>query len=200
MKKQTISEIVDQRLDLTEVGSRVSQLADDMECCKTWRNYHLIGDVIRGDVSGGRCLMDKLRDALDGEPTVLAPGVGSQANSSGYPGNPSKSGSSKSGPSKSGLSSDAAKSAGLFAVAASIALVAVLTLPPSSPTGQVDGVATVAVAETAPGSAVPGTADQQMFESEFSQMLVEHGEFSATSGLNGLIAYAKLVTNEQLND
>ena len=46
--------------------------------------------------------------------------------------------------------------------------------------------------------AVSSTIEQQKFAQEFGEMLSEHGEFTASSGLNGLVAYAKLVSNQRL--
>ena len=126
--------------------------------------------------------MDRIRKAVDHEPTVLAPVTKME---------------------KPTTNSEAMKSAGMFAVAASLALVAVLTLKPESASVE-GGAAVIASSETDPSSN-PATvvsspaAEQQSFESEFGQMLVEHGEFTATPGLNGLIAYAKMVSNENLD-
>ena len=181
--KDTVSEIIDQRVGPGELGTEIDRISSDRKACARWRNYHLIGDVIRGEVHAtGDCLMERISTAVNREPTVLAPVAKKQ---------------------KVRTSTDAMKSAGMFAVAASLALVAVLTLKPES-TPVEGGAAVIANSgdsilpnETADKSS--SVAQQQSFESEFGQMLVEHGEFTATPGLNGLIAYAKMVSNENLD-
>jgi len=180
--KQQISEIIDQRLSAEETDAEIGRVARDPEGCRVWRNYHLIGDVIRGESLAGTCLVEKLQSRIEREPTILAPARASTEGSGVIGG--------------SGRSSDTVKSAGLFAVAASLALVAVLTLSPDRDTtpGNLQ-VQSPAVPTLTPASAA---AEAASFESEFGQMLVEHGEFTANSGLNGLITYAKLVSNERL--
>ena len=180
--KDTVSEIIDQRVGPGELGSEINRVSSDRKACTKWRNYHLIGDVIRGEVNAtGDCLMERINTAVEQEPTVLAPAAKKETVST---------------------NTDAIKSAGMFAVAASLALVAVLTLRPES--ASVEGGAVIANSTTGQSlnssTVVNSSTDQQQsFESEFGQMLVEHGEFTATPGLNGLIAYAKMVSNENLD-
>ena len=180
--KDTVSEIIDQRVGPGELGDEINRVSSDRKACTKWRNYHLIGDVIRGEVNAtGDCLMDRISMAVEGEPTVLAPVAKKE---------------------KLSANTDALKSAGMFAVAASLALIAVLTVRPE--TGDVEGGAVIANSSTdqpspSPAALTASAAQQQSFESEFGQMLVEHGEFTATPGLNGLIAYAKMVSNENLD-
>jgi sigma-E factor negative regulatory protein RseA len=199
--KETVSDIIDQRLDLSQLGDHVETIASDSDGVRAWRNYHLIGDVIRGDVeSAGPCIIDRVSSALADEPTVLAPSSGSRnsaAIGSGGVGG-------KTGRASDASRGDALKAAGLFAVAASLALVAVITQVPVSD-DPASGQAVVRN-DTAPPAGIGveegdgAVVEAQAFASEFGQMLVEHGEFSATTGLNGLLAYAKVVSNEPLGD
>ena len=73
------------------------------------------------------------------------------------------------------------KSAGALALAASIALAAVITLNPIAP-------------EQGAGLTDNGVR----FEQEVGEMLAQHGEFTSSPGLNGLVVYAKLVSNEPI--
>ena len=73
------------------------------------------------------------------------------------------------------------KSAGALALAASIALAAVITLNPIAP-------------EQGAGL----TDNGARFEQEVGEMLAQHGEFTSSPGLNGLVVYAKLVSNEPI--
>lgn len=182
-----VNDLIDQRLNAAGSKSALDICVNDHSAVHSWRNYHLIGDVIRGDVSQtGNCLVSRVSDALDKEPTILAPV------------RPLSSSLAQSGGSASAATSadiapknDTLKSAGMFAIAASVALFAVLAFTPAPvTTNNSSTVAAVTVPED-PASA-------QTFEAEFGQMLVEHGEFTSTAGMNGLVAYAKLVSNSSL--
>ena len=203
--KETVSDIIDQRLESDQVGDRIETIAADVEGLRAWRNYHLIGDVIRGEVdSAGSCLIGRVSLALTDEPTVLAPSSANRAPDAGGV----VTGSASPVATAEGSRGDTLKAAGLFAVAASLALVAVITqLPTTDGPGGDQSLARNAASPTTAVTAGeglaagnPGAADEQAFASEFGQMLVEHGEFSAATGLNGLLAYAKIVSNEPLGD
>ena len=127
--KETVSDIIDQRLDLSQLGDHVETIASDSDGVRAWRNYHLIGDVIRGDVeSAGPCIIDRVSSALADEPTVLAPSSGSRNTAAVG----SIGGSGRTGEATSTSRGDTLKAVGLFAVAASLALVAVITQVPVS--------------------------------------------------------------------
>ncbi len=186
--KNTVSELIDQRVAPHDLADFIDQVAKDHRALGKWRNYHLIGDVIRGEVtSTGNCMMGRVQQALEAEPTVLAP-IAEPVTNNIEVVRPSN--------------IEALKSAGMFAVAASIVLMAVLTLSPGAPMAERDGSEiarnTVNRAPEVATTNLTEPGQQQAFETEFGQMLVEHGEFTAASGLNGLIAYAKLVSNENL--
>ncbi len=192
--KNTINDIIDHRLDAKDLAENVGKIASSKASVESWKNNHLIGDVIRGDVlSIGPCLVDRIQQSLEHEHTILAPVREESLQLTG---------------STDRERSDVWKSAGLFAIAASIAIVAVLTLTPdiSGTVSQVEQIAQVEQTSVKPaglieqGSPAQQGDGSQSFDAEFGQMLVEHGEFSATSGLNGLVAYAKLVSNETLGE
>ena len=201
--KESVSDIIDHRLDPRQVSERIQRLSADADGCRVWRNYHLIGDVIRGEVvSAGACLIDRVEAALNDEPTVLVPArANPEAESAGEAGS-----ASGDAANKGGARGDTLKAAGLFAVAASLALVAVITQVPS-PEQSASPASIAASNSVSPATGATGDTSgtgtatgRQEFASEFGQMLVEHGEFSATTGLNGLLAYAKVVSNEPLGE
>ncbi len=168
--KQKISELVDS--EITDQEREV--LFDDLvsgDHNDSWHRYHLIGSVIRGDVSRADSdLSASIMTKLEHEPTVLAPVMIK--------------------PKSQQAKADVWKSVGMFAIAASLVLVAVVTLQPE--TENLTGNAIVS------NSSTVESQEQAQFSQEFDEMLVEHGEFSASPGLNGLIAYAKLVSDQQL--
>ena len=190
---ESVSDLVDQQLPVDDIDAPMQGIVSNPKAIKNWRNYHLIGDVIRGDVqSTGDCMIERMGAVLAAEPTILAP---LKLTDEQIVKTPEKNG-------------DVWKSVGMFAVAASVALMAVLTFSGADNglrTNRATQIAS-AVPVAAPPTATPlnnvqQTVDGQVlasFESEFGQMMVEHGEFTATSGLNGLLTYAKLVSNENL--
>lgn len=197
--KETISDIIDERLDPSSVDGEFGRIAADDSHCRVWRDYHLIGDVIRGEVrTTGSCLLSRVQVALMEEPTVCIPdrrtAVGHSPESAGR-------GRVTTGADTS--RGDALKAAGLFSLAASIALVAVITLIPQGPGSHETTVAS-STTGVVPGTDVGGATDSvhtnHSFHAEFGQMLAGHGEFTGTTGLNGLLAYAKLVSNQPLGE
>ena len=192
--KQTISDIIDQELGSADAGGQINRIAEDADGCRSWRNYHLIGDVIRGDVkTTGPCLIDRVEAALAEEPTVLAPAPQSTTESV-----------TGAATTSTGSRGETLKAAGLFSLAASIALVAVLTqVPATDDLQQGPTVAATATPATAVGEGVAGANPNRNTEdiaAEFGQMLVEHGEFTTATGLNGLLAYAKVVSNQPIGE
>ena len=165
---QTISELVDLELDNEKRDSVITSLCKDTEAQVHWRNYHLIGNVIRDEVSvAGSDLGKRIAKSLDSEPTVLSPNRVRIEQ-------PAK---------------DLWKPVAMFAVAASMALVAVVTLNPLNNGLPSNNSQTI----------VSTANEKDLFAQEFGEMLVEHGEFTASPGLNGLVAYAKLVSAQSLN-
>ena len=167
---QIVPQLIDGELDDASRSEALKRISGDSSACETWGRYHLIGSVIRNETRiAGRDLCADIMAKLEDEPTVLAPVIKTE---------------------KKNNRAEVFKSAGLFALAASIALVAVVTLSP--------------VAQVGPGEQVVSTEtqtnqDADSFTQEFEAMLAEHGEFTASPGLNGLIAYAKLVSNQELD-
>ena len=173
---EKISQLVDSELDHTRREQVFDQLVYDKSAARCWQRYHLIGSVIRNEVTySGADLSERISKQLDNEPTVLSP------NTLAKPSTNSQTDNSQT---------DIWKPISIFAMAASLALVAVVTFNPLDNNTQSDVVA--ATSNT-------GDIDQvERFAQEFDEMLAEHGEFTASSGLNGLLTYAKLVSNEQL--
>ncbi len=73
-KFETVSLLVD---NYQQSDEAFEALLEDEQLSDTWDRYHLIGDVIRGEVSNNLSfdLSDKIANAIADEPTVLAPVV-----------------------------------------------------------------------------------------------------------------------------
>lgn len=168
---EKISQLVDSELDPDQQRSLLESMSDQPDAQSTWRRYHLIGNVIRTEIHvAGRDLSASVMQRLEQEPVVLAP--------------------RKKDSSRNRSRMDVWKTAGMFAVAASLVLVAVVSLNPFEQKQ--------AGVELAENIQTPASDEMARFAQEFDEMLAEHGEFTASPGLNGLIAYAKLVSNQQI--
>ncbi|NKB77075.1 MAG: hypothetical protein GKR96_08510 [Gammaproteobacteria bacterium] len=173
---EKISALVDEVLLDEDRENQFGQILSDEQATQTWQRYHLIGNVIRNEVqSTGKDLSADIWSKIEEEPTVLAP-------------SPKKRKDSKS--------ADIWSAAGLFAVAASVTLVAVIGLGPLQ---KDDQAGQVALNQFVDNEVLNSSLDQQRITDEFGEMLAEHGEFSSSAGLNGLVAYAKLVSNQAMD-
>jgi sigma-E factor negative regulatory protein RseA len=76
-KFESVSAFVDRELAGREV---VDELLADKDLAESWSNYHLIGDVMRGEAPEviNLDLADKVMAALDDDVTVLAPKTAAQ--------------------------------------------------------------------------------------------------------------------------
>jgi sigma-E factor negative regulatory protein RseA len=71
--KEQISALVDNQIDDI---SLLVQVGDDPEAQSLWERYHLVGDVMRGEVPAllHMDISAKVAQALENEPAILAPG------------------------------------------------------------------------------------------------------------------------------
>lgn len=168
---EKISQLIDQELSPEQQNALIERLINSHTARKKWKCYHLIGNVIRAEVvRTDKDLCALIRDKLEKEPTVLAPLMSKQP--------------------VTNERKDVWKSVGLFAIAASLVVVAVVTLTAV----QFDD----AGGQLATSAPAVNSNQARQFSQEFDEMLVTHAEFTASPGMNGLIAYAKLVSAEQL--
>ena len=69
---ERISALMDGELDRVAAGSEVQSLRKDSELREVWNTYHLIGDVMRGDLISA--YDQRVTQCIAKEPVVLAPG------------------------------------------------------------------------------------------------------------------------------
>ena len=193
---EKLSALVDQELDQEQSHSQFSQVIKDDQLLSSWQNYHLIGQVIRDEVGDTRSdLSAKIARQLEAEPTVLAPKTARSLASK------EKTRADSHRSERAGV----LQASGLFALAASIVLVAVVSLErPDSADNlgesaqQVASLNTSAASQATPNTPISNEKLAQM-SGEFGEMLAGHGEFTSSAGLNGLVAYAKLVSNQSMD-
>ncbi len=174
-KRERLSTLIDDELSHRESDEAVGALYEQPELREAWDRYHLIGDVLRGepvsrDVLG---VAQRVREHLDREPTVLAPG-------------------------SAWIPRHYVAPLVATALAASVALVALIIFPGIYGDVQV-GKPRIAVI---PPAAVryansPGThwgLERPDVESKLNDYLINHQEYAPTAGMKGMLPYASFVS------
>ena len=176
-----ISALVDNELEPSETSAWLDKVAKNTELQRKWRDYHLIGDLMREQVHArvDATLAQRVSAALVTEPTVLAPRMRSSA-----------------------WQKRLRPFAGV-AVAATVASIAVIGLQPDS-APQVEPVRVVQQA-SAPipmpvqVRRVPGTnwellepVRQDGVATTLNDYLVNHNEFAANRGMQGMLQYVRI--------
>jgi len=188
---EKISTLIDAE---TQAGGKhvpVKQIADESSQ-NVWRHYYMIGDVLRGQHAGvtkkiiDGSLANAIRDRIEQEPTRIAPGM--------------LAGNVSTGIQESNFARNFSKSASGLAIAASLAAIAFFGLNLQEQPIIPDAPDAPLVADNIPLQSPVFSGDTQWHtaqpdsENDLNAFLVEHGEFTSPSGLNGLIAYAKFVS------
>jgi sigma-E factor negative regulatory protein RseA len=71
--KEQLSALVDGELDMDASPHLYTALRKSTEAAECWSTYHLIGDVMRGDLPLQAGLQARIMQQLESEPVVLAP-------------------------------------------------------------------------------------------------------------------------------
>ena len=190
---QKISELVDAAADSPAQRDALDCVVGDAAACRVWQRYHLIGCVLRGEVQAtGADLSARIRARLEVEETVMVSEV-----ADGYRNRNRNRNRSNFADWLRGLLSPWQFAGGALA-AASLAVVAVITL---TLVGNEQSADTV-VANNINNATEISIADNndainhQKLQQEVGEMLTQHGEFTSSPALNGLVVYAKFVSNE----
>ncbi len=189
-KREQLSALVDD--ELTHKSSPViDSLLEDNEAKETWTRYHLIGDSLRGHLPEhiGN-ISTNVSQAIALEPTILAPAKRSANRKS----------------------SDLMKPVVGFAIAASVAAVAIFNVQQARQipeTGQ-PVIAQSSIATRQPSLAtsiaIPQLVNQQTGQAQVYQAknidprlnryLVNYNEYRASTGVSGMPPHMRLVANE----
>ena len=179
-REHTLSSWIDDEISPSEADRLLVELAADDELKRKLGRYHLASDCLRGEPVriAGLEIADRVGRALNGEPPVLAPRP-------------------------RGRERRLVRYVGGGAIAASVALVAVLSLSddPRVPTEEPITVARAPVerpildASTAPPSALASSViEQQQVESRLDRILAEHTEYAGSGGMQGILPYTTFVS------
>lgn len=187
---EQLSALVDDELRGAALRQALEQLRRDAELKARWGRYHLISDTLHANLVTARAadLCQRVQQALEQEPTLLAPRR------------------------KPRLPALAKQAAGV-AIAASVAVVAIISVQQGDETpGVAPAVAPVAQTQTvrpgtpassmvqlaSTGSGGPAlTAIEPAERGRLNSYLVNHNEYSVSSGMQGVLPYARIVSNEK---
>jgi sigma-E factor negative regulatory protein RseA len=168
---EKISQLMDGELGERETRLQIRRLGSDASLVQAWDTYHLIRDALRDDICVGSDFERRLRQRLDGEPTLIAPHVHFASRVVRY-------------------------SLPLAAAVAGVAVVGWLALtaqlqPAPSPTAIGSAPSVVATKTERPVPPAPAPAGGQM-----NDYLLAHQEFSPTAAMQGVASYVRTVSNE----
>ena len=179
--KEQLSALIDGEHDTDHV---IDSLIHDDEMKETWSRYHLIGDCLRDNVPEqiSSQISANVSQALQNEPTVLAP-VKKQFNFKPLAG---------------------------FAIAASVAMVAVLTIQNdndvTTPSLNASTVATItpvqndtlsfSQAQVLPAAVTHSDTPESIANDRLNNYLLNHNEYRSSTGVNGIMPYVRMVTIE----
>lgn len=68
-----ISALVDNEIELDDASNAINSLHSNQQAIEAWANYHLIGDMMRGDHQVAANFKQRLMAKIEQEPTVLSP-------------------------------------------------------------------------------------------------------------------------------
>lgn len=181
LNKEQLSALVDGEHDNEHV---LDELIHDENMKQTWSRYHLIGDCLRDNLPEhiSSHISDNVSHALQNEPTVLAP-VKKQFNFKPLAG---------------------------FAIAASVAMVAVFTVQTNndvtSPALNAPTVANVTPVQSEsfnfsqpqalPAAVTHSDTPASYANDRLNKYLLNHNEYRSNAGMNGIMPYVRMVTIE----
>ncbi|MDH5436579.1 MAG: RseA family anti-sigma factor [Gammaproteobacteria bacterium] len=174
--KEQISALVDGELDTNERPFLIKQIETDESLRADWERYHLISDVLKGQLlhRADAGFAESVINSIEQEPVVTM----AQRNKL--------------------LKSSALKYIAGIGIAASVAMVAVLIALPDSPinngnTQQVAVTESIApvTQEWVRASGTRWDVTQPAVESRLNSYLVNHNEYS--NGMQGVLPYARIV-------
>ena len=182
---EQISALLDDELNAREAESVLTRLRDRDELQQKWERYHLIGDVMRGEKIQAEVSKTaaRVQEQVAQEPAIIAAPQQKRAETQ-----------------ERSRWLRMAAGAGL---AASVAAVAVVTMPYLTGSGIDGGAEPFAVAEQKVQPPVQyvrsgGTRwknlSQPAIESKLNGYLVEHSEYASPGGVGGVIPYATYVS------
>ena len=165
-----ISAFMDGEAAPAETRQALTNLRSDEECQKLWNSFHLVGDVMRGDPVLRDDFIDRLRERIKHEPSVLAPRARWSA------------------PTRFAYSAAAAV-AGLAVVAA-----IVMTNNPLRPAGDIASAQKSNPLQIAQSAQSDEHLQPAANPAQVNEYLMAHQEFSPRTALQGVVPYVRSVS------
>lgn len=164
---EQISALVDGELRKGEMRALLERMSPGER--ERWERYHLISDVLRREVSPplNHRLAARVSDRIAGEPSHRVTPIRTLRPSRG-----------------------AWRQAAGFAVAASVTAIAIFSVQSINDTETGAAVSVQAGAETAPSGPAVASAGKLP---DLDTYVVEHNEYAASSGMQGVLPYVRLV-------
>lgn len=81
---EQLSALIDDEIAVEDAMHIVASLQSQKQAAEAWQQYHLIGDVMRGNAVLSADFKANLMKKLDAEPTVLAPNANKANSKTGY--------------------------------------------------------------------------------------------------------------------
>jgi sigma-E factor negative regulatory protein RseA len=178
---EQLSALVDGELPGAEKEMLLTRLARDPELKRKWRTYHMISASLRNQLPEhtDQNLAERVGGMLEQEPPILA---ATAAGASRWP--------------------RVFKPLAGLAIAASVAVVAVLTMQQLRPSSTTDSTAIVAsgpVSDPAGGYTRVDSGQRHAGSPTpdyLNQYLVNHNEYAASSGIRGMLPYVRIVGSD----
>lgn len=186
-ENEQLSALVDDELDV-EQASIFNKLINDDETKDTWSRYHLIGDCLRDHVPEkiSSQVATRVANTLRNEPTILAPRTTKRFNIKPIAG---------------------------FAIAASVAMLAVFGVQRSNEVNTSSDVPTIAANQVNSSNAQPQSfsfpevqvlpaavrksdTPESVANQRLNNYLMNHNEYRSNGGMNGILPYVRIVTFE----
>ena len=180
-REEQVSALVDGEVSGSEINGAVSALLSDPALRERWSRYHLISDTLRNNRPDKRyhSVADRVRQALEDEPAILVPRR-RRVHMPGF----------------------MRQAAGL-AIAASVTAAAILGVQYMH-TGDEGSDGANEVLAKAPetqsyrqiGTTAPVREVSEVYRPSLDPYLVNHNEYSISSGMQGMLPYVRIVSDE----
>jgi sigma-E factor negative regulatory protein RseA len=169
MVMDRISAFMDGETSPLEAHQTISRLKQSDECCETWKTFHLIGDLMRGEPVLRDDFTDRLHARIEQEPTLLAPRMNWRK------------------------SANLALSAAASLAAVALVLTLVLADNPLKPQAQIAAVPKPAAVPLSQTTALPQPVPAAN-QGRVNEYLMAHQEFSPSTTLQGVVPYVRTVS------
>lgn len=170
--KEKISELLDEELNDLEHHRLMKAMQDDREMHGVWERYHLMRAAMRNEleVMVSPNMADRVAESIRAVQPDAAHPAGRSFRLPRY-----------------------ARAAAGLGIAASVAVVAIFTLQPSSLSNAPES--SIALQKSPALVAVAGSAKlvKTPRQGTLNSYLVEHSEFTPNAGMNGMMSYVRIV-------